>query len=93
MLNQPTLDKLATLHLHGMAEAFRTQADPSQRDGLASLSFEERFGLCWSIRSGRGGRTAPWRAASSRPNSAIAPRSRTSTSACPAASTARGFAP
>jgi DNA replication protein DnaC len=45
MLNQPTLDKLETLRLHGMAEAFRTQADPAQRDGLAPLSFEERFAL------------------------------------------------
>jgi len=57
MLNQPTLDKLATLHLHGMAEAFRTQADPTQRDGLASLSFEERFGLLvdqeWTWRQNR----------------------------------------
>lgn len=45
MLNQPTLEKLETLRLRGMAEAFRTQSDPAQRDGLASLSFEERFAL------------------------------------------------
>lgn len=45
MLNQPTLEKLETLRLHGLAEAFRAQADPAQRDGLASLSFEERFAL------------------------------------------------
>ena len=43
MLNQPTLDKLEILRLHGMAEAFRAQADPAQRDGLTELSFEERF--------------------------------------------------
>jgi DNA replication protein DnaC len=45
MLNQPTLNKLEALRLHGMAEAFRAQADPAQRDGLAPLSFEERFAL------------------------------------------------
>jgi len=45
MLNQPTLEKLETLRLHGMAEAFRTQSDPAQRDGLVGLSFEERFAL------------------------------------------------
>lgn len=57
MLNQPTLDKLETLRLHGMAEAFRAQADPDQRDGLATLSFEERFGLLvdqeWTWRQNR----------------------------------------
>ena len=42
MLNQPTMEKLQTMKLHGMAQAFREQyenADSSQ------LSFEERFGL------------------------------------------------
>ncbi len=57
MLNQPTLTKLETLRLHGMAEAFRAQSDPAQRDGLASLSFEERFALLvdqeWSWRQNR----------------------------------------
>jgi DNA replication protein DnaC len=57
MLNQPTLEKLETLRLHGMAEAFRTQADPAQRDGLANLSFEERFALLvdqeWTWRQNR----------------------------------------
>ena len=45
MLNQPTFEKLETLRLHGMAEAFRTQADPAQRDTLAGLNFEEPFAL------------------------------------------------
>ena len=57
MLNQPTLDKLVTLRLHGMAEAFRAQADLAQRDGLAGLSFEERFALLvdqeWTWRQNR----------------------------------------
>jgi DNA replication protein DnaC len=42
MLNQPTLEKLETMHLQGMAEAFRSQA---QQTGLAELSFEERLAL------------------------------------------------
>jgi len=42
MLNQPTLEKLQTLHLHGMAEAFRCQ---TQQTGLAELSFEERLAM------------------------------------------------
>jgi DNA replication protein DnaC len=42
MLNQPTLEKLQTMHLNGMADAFRQQ---TQQTGLAELSFEERFGL------------------------------------------------
>src|SRR5213596_1463797 len=57
MLNQPTLQKLQTLRLHGMAEAFRVQWDPAQRDGLADLSFEERFALLvdqeWTWRPNR----------------------------------------
>ena len=54
MLNQPTIEKLQTMKLHGMAEAFREQietADSSQ------LSFEERFGLLvdrqWTWKEGR----------------------------------------
>ena len=42
MLNQPTMERLQAMKLHGMAQAFRDQyesADSSQ------LSFEERFGL------------------------------------------------
>jgi DNA replication protein DnaC len=42
MLNQPTLEKLETMHLHGMAESFRSQA---QQTGLAELSFEERLAM------------------------------------------------
>ena len=57
MLNQPTLEKLESLRLQGMAEAFRAQADPAQRDGLAVLSFEERFALLvdqeWTWRQNR----------------------------------------
>src|SRR5579875_953807 len=57
MLNQPTLERLEILRLHGMAEAFRAQSDPAQRDGLAALAFEERFALLvdqeWSWRQNR----------------------------------------
>lgn len=42
MLNQQTIEKLHTLHLHGMAEAFRAQP---QQAGVTELSFEERFAL------------------------------------------------
>jgi len=42
MLNQPTLEKLHTLRLVGMAEAFRAQAE---QPDLTQLSFEERFAL------------------------------------------------
>ena len=54
MLNQPTIEKLQLMKLHGMADAFREQietADSSQ------LSFEERFGLLvdcqWTWKEGR----------------------------------------
>ncbi len=42
MLNQPTLEKLQIMKLHGMAEAFRTQLGAID---TGQLSFEERFGL------------------------------------------------
>ena len=42
MLNQQTLEKLHALRLHGMAEAFRAQAEQT---GITELSFEERFAL------------------------------------------------
>lgn len=42
MLNEPTVEKLKTLRLHAMAEAWvAQQAQPN----LASLTFDERFGL------------------------------------------------
>jgi DNA replication protein DnaC len=42
MLNQPTIEKLQTMKLYGMADAFREQFE---RTDLSQLSFEERFGL------------------------------------------------
>ena len=54
MLNQPTLEKLHALRLHGMAEAFRAQAEQT---GIAELSFEERLALLvdrqWTWKEGR----------------------------------------
>jgi DNA replication protein DnaC len=51
MLEQVTIDKLHEMKLSGMAEAFRNQ---TQDQGLAGLSFEDRFGLIvdteWSKR-------------------------------------------
>jgi hypothetical protein len=42
MLNQQTLEKLHALRLHGIPQAFRTQAE---QVGITDLSFEERFAL------------------------------------------------
>jgi DNA replication protein DnaC len=42
MLNQPTLEKLNLMKLHGMADAFRAQLASTD---VSQLAFEERFGL------------------------------------------------
>jgi len=42
MLNQPTFEKLYTMKLKGMADAFREQLETTT---ASQLSFEERFGL------------------------------------------------
>ena len=42
MLNEPTLEKLHSMKLFGMADAFRTQLETAASSGL---SFEERFAL------------------------------------------------
>ena len=42
MLTQPTIEKLKTMKLTAMAQAF---TDKMQRPDMASLTFEERFGL------------------------------------------------
>jgi DNA replication protein DnaC len=42
MLNQPTIEKLHTMKLHGMADAFRAQLETTES---YPLSFEERFAL------------------------------------------------
>jgi DNA replication protein DnaC len=42
MLNQPTIEKLHTMKLYGMADAFRTQLETTESH---QLSFEERFAL------------------------------------------------
>ena len=42
MLTQPTIEKLKTMKLTAMAQAFN---DQMQRPDMASLTFEERFGL------------------------------------------------
>jgi DNA replication protein DnaC len=54
MLNQPTMEKLHAMKLHGMADAFREQLEASASQ---QLSFEERFGLLidrqWSWKQDR----------------------------------------
>ncbi len=42
MLNQPTIEKLHTMKLHGMADAFRAQLETTESH---QLSFEERFAV------------------------------------------------
>ena len=42
MLNQPTIEKLHTMKLHGMANAFRAQLETTD---TSQLSFEERFAM------------------------------------------------
>src|SRR5882672_8158189 len=42
MLNQPTIEKLHTMKLHGMADAFRTQIETTD---TSQLGFEERFAM------------------------------------------------
>ena len=42
MLNQPTIEKLHTMKLYGMADAFRAQIETAD---ASQLSFEERFGM------------------------------------------------
>jgi len=54
MLTQPTLEKLCTMRLRGMAEAFRQQQEDAN---IHNLSFEERLGLLidrqWNWRENR----------------------------------------
>jgi DNA replication protein DnaC len=42
MLNQPTIEKLQTMKMFGMADAFRAQLESTD---ISQLSFEERFAL------------------------------------------------
>jgi hypothetical protein len=42
VLNQPALEKLQTMKLHGMADAFRVQLETTD---TSDLSFEERFAM------------------------------------------------
>src|SRR6266851_4734487 len=42
MLNQPTIEKLHAMKLHGMADGFRAQLETAD---AGQLSFEERFAL------------------------------------------------
>ena len=42
MLNQPTIEKLQTMKLHGMADAFHAQLETAN---ASQLSFEERFAM------------------------------------------------
>ena len=54
MLTQPTIEKLFTMRLRGMAEAFQQQQEDAN---IHTLSFEERLGLLidrqWNWRQNR----------------------------------------
>jgi len=54
MLTQPTIEKLYTMRLRGMAEAFQQQQEDAN---IHTLSFEERLGLLidrqWNWRQNR----------------------------------------
>ena len=54
MLNQQTIEKLHTMRMRGMADAFTQQQEDPQ---TTQLSFEERFALLvdrqWNWRQGR----------------------------------------
>jgi hypothetical protein len=54
MLNQPTMEKLQTMKLHGMAQAFREQYESADASQLSSKSGS----ACWWTASGLGRRTA-----------------------------------
>jgi hypothetical protein len=64
MLNQPTIEKLYTMKLHGMADAFRAQLETTD---MSQLSFEERFAIVVDQQC-FGRRTVHWRAVCVRQN-------------------------
>jgi hypothetical protein len=64
MLNQPTIEKLHTMKLHGMADAFRAQIETAD----AANSALRNASRCSSISSGSGKRIALWRAACNLPD-------------------------
>ena len=47
MLNQPTIEKLHVMKLHGMADAFRAQIETAD---ASRLGFEERFAYWYRAR-------------------------------------------
>ena len=65
MLQEPMMEKLLAMRLHGMVDALKTQ---EQDPGARELSFLERLAY-WSITSGTGGRTRRWRGGCTAPNS------------------------
>jgi IstB-like ATP binding protein len=59
MLNEPTMEKLQTMKLYGMANGFRAQLETTESH---QLSFEERFALLvdqqWLWKQNRAFRTS-----------------------------------
>ena len=54
MLNQPTIEKLQAMKLHGMADAFRQQIETPDPASSALRSDSD----CWSIANGMEGEHA-----------------------------------
>ena len=80
MLTNPTLDKLQRLRLTGMYDAYREQLESSRYD---ALDFDERFALLLDRQEAEK-TTDGCKPASTRPNCARTPASKTSTTASPA---------
>ena len=81
MLQEPMMERLLAMRLHGMADALKVQQqDPAARE----LSFLDAC-HCWSISSGTGVRIKLWRGVCTLPNCAVTPASKRSTTARPAA--------
>ena len=56
MLQQPMMEKLIAMRLHGMAEALKAQ---QQDEAASELSFVERL-ACWWISNGTGAKIRRW---------------------------------
>ena len=78
MLTHPTLDKLHALRLQGMAQAFEEQL---RTPGIEDLSAEERLRRYSSTASSLGARPGVWQPDCATPSCAMAPASKTSTTA------------
>ena len=59
MLNQPTIEKLHSMKLHGMADAFHAQMETAD---MPANSDSKSASRCWWTGNGSGKKTGHWRA-------------------------------